>query len=53
MFFNSDLSPITNDGIGVIEYLKQGIDEIIKLISAVVLKHDKWTYVHQTRGGLG
>ena len=53
MFFNSDLSPITNDGIGGIEYLKQGIDEIIRLISAVVKKHGKWSYVEQTRGGLG
>ena len=53
MFFNSDLSPITNDGIGGIEYLKPWIDELIRLIDAVVKSNDKWSYVHQTRAGLG
>ena len=53
MFFNSDLSPITNDGIGVIEYLKQGIDELVRLITAVVKSNYKWSYIHQTRAGLG
>ena len=34
------------------EYLKNGIDELIRLIDQTVIIHDQWTYEQQTRGGI-
>ena len=45
--------PITTDGIGGVEYLKQGIDKLIHLIDEIVVKHSAWDIVQQTRGGIG
>lgn len=45
--------PITSDGIGGVEYLKYGIDQLIQLIDEIVLKHSAWDIVQQTRGGIG
>ena len=50
--FCSAQNPITYDGIGGIEYLTNGIEEIIRLIDLNVRYHDKWTYEQQTRGGI-
>ena len=44
-------SPITDDGIAGINYLKQGIDEIIRLIDVNVEKWD-WPEDLQTRAGI-
>ena len=44
--------PITNDGIGGVEYLKNGIDELIRLNDQIVQKFKSWTIVDQTRGSL-
>ena len=46
-------SPITEGGIGGIEYLKHGIDVLIYLIDEIVEKHSAWNVVQQTRGGIG
>ena len=45
--------PITSDGIGGVEYLKRGIDQLIHLIDEIVKKHSAWDIVQQTRGGIG
>ena len=45
-------SPVTNNGIGGVEYLKRGVDELIRLIDEIVTKNDKWTEEQQTRGGI-
>ena len=46
-------NPITNDGIGGIEYLIHGIGHLISLIDKIVEKHKGWDAVAQTRGGIG
>ena len=47
-------TPITKDGIGGINYLKQGIDEIIRLIDANVQKFASfgWSEDSLTRAGI-
>ena len=52
-FLISALSPITNDGIGGIEYLKDGIGQLIQLIDTIVENHSAWGINEQTRGGIG
>ena len=46
------LNPITTDAIGGIEYLKIGIEELIRLVDQNVILHDQWTYEQQTRGAI-
>ena len=46
-------TPITEDGIAGVEYLKGGIDQLIKLIDEVVVKYNGWGIIEQTRGGIG
>ena len=48
---NNSQSPITIDGIGGVNYLKQGIDEIIRLIDANVEKWE-WSEELLTRAGI-
>ena len=50
---SSAQNPITEDGIGGVEYLKDGIGQLIKLIDDVVVAHDSWGIIEQTRGGIG
>ena len=45
------MKPITADGIGGINYLKQGIDELIRLIDSNVEKFD-WAEDLLTRAGV-
>ena len=51
LFLAESLKPITEDGIGGINYLKQGIDELIRLIDASVEKWE-WTEDLLTRAGI-
>ena len=46
--------PITQDGIGGINYLKQGIDELIRLIDASVEQYEQfdWREDWMTRAGI-
>ena len=46
-------TPITDDGIAGVEYLKDGISQLIKLIDEVVDTHKAWGILQQTRGGIG
>ena len=41
-----------NDGIGGINYLEAGIDQLIALIDEIVARHSAWTIVQQTRAGI-
>ena len=44
--------PVTNNGIGGVEYLKRGVDELIRLIDEIVINNTGWTEEQQTRGGI-
>ena len=44
--------PVTNNGIGGVEYLKKGVEELINLIDQIVIRNDKWTEEQQTRAGI-
>ena len=46
-------TPIIDDGIAGVEYLKDGISQLIKLIDEVVGTHKAWGVLEQTRGGIG
>ena len=46
-------TPITKDGIAGIEYLKDGIGQLIKLIDEIVVRYNAWGTIEQTRGGIG
>lgn len=41
-----------DDGIGGINYLEAGIDQLIALIDEIVARHSAWTIVQQTRAGI-
>ena len=45
-------TPITKDGVGGIDYLKQGIDELIRLIDLSVEHWDFWAEDLLTRAGI-
>ena len=45
-------NPVTDNGIGGVEYLKKGVDELINLIDQMVIMYDKWTEEQQTRAGI-
>jgi len=45
-------APVTNNGIGGVEYLKKGVDELIRLIDEIVTDNNLWTEEQQTRGGI-
>ena len=51
--FHLAQTPITEDGIAGVEYLKDGISQLIKLIDEVVDTHKAWGILEQTRGGIG
>ena len=40
------------DGIGGIDYLEAGIDQLIALIDDIVARHSAWSIVQLTRGGI-
>ena len=46
------LNPITDNGVGGVEYLKKGVDELIRLIDQIAVKFDNWSEEEQTRGGM-
>ena len=46
-------TPITEGGIGGVEYLKDGIDKLIQLMDKFVVKYYAWNTIEQTRAGLG
>ena len=42
-------NPITTDGVGGIEYLRQGISVLIEQIDEVVADHPEWSRAYQVR----
>ena len=44
--------PITYNGVGGVEYLKQGVDELVRLIDQTSDQFPYWTVKQQTRGAI-
>ena len=47
-----DRNPITNNGVGGVEYLKHGVDELVKLIDQITDRYQDWTEKQQMRAGI-
>lgn len=52
LIFVSVDKPVTDGGIGGVEYLKQGVDKLIELIDSIVIMNNKWVQEKQTRAGI-